>query len=79
MRQRRAALVSGSGAIGHVQRGVWESRRLPTLRGKIRAALDRERGASKRRKDLLGIERIPEWRPEVRGQVPEEIPGRLGG
>ena len=72
-------MVSGSGAIGHVLRGVWESRRLPTLRGKIRAALDRERGASKRRKDLLGIERIPEWRPEVRGQVPEEIPGRLGG
>jgi len=49
------------------------------LQGKIWAALDLERRASKRRKDLLDIERILECRPELRSRVPEEVLGRLGG
>jgi hypothetical protein len=48
------------------------------LQGKIWAAMDPERRASKRRKDVLDVERILEWRPELRNQVPEEILRRLG-
>ncbi|MEK7408320.1 MAG: nucleotidyl transferase AbiEii/AbiGii toxin family protein [Acidobacteriota bacterium] len=41
--------------------------------GKVWAALDPERRPSKRRKDLLDIERLVEAHPDLRGQVPEEI------
>jgi hypothetical protein len=46
------------------------------LDGKIWAALDHER-PSKRRKDLLDIERLIEAHPELRGRVPAEILTRL--
>lgn len=48
------------------------------LNGKIWAAQDSERRASKRRKDLLGIERLIEAHPRLRGQVPRDIIARLG-
>lgn len=47
------------------------------LQGKVWAALDAERRPSKRRKDLLDIERILESRPELRERVPQEIIARL--
>jgi len=48
------------------------------LQGKVWAALDPERRPSKRRKDLLDIERILEVHPELRADVPQEILARLG-
>ena len=47
------------------------------LNGKIWAAQDPERRATKRRKDLLDIERLIEAHPELRSQVPSEIRERL--
>jgi hypothetical protein len=47
------------------------------LQGKVWAALDAERRASKRRKDLLDIERILEVRPELRGLVPARLLNKL--
>jgi hypothetical protein len=47
------------------------------LDGKVWAALDSERRASKRRKDLLDIERLLEVRPDLRNRVPTEILERL--
>jgi len=47
------------------------------LAGKIWAAQDPERRASKRRKDLLDIERLIEAHPELRARVPFEILTRL--
>lgn len=49
------------------------------LEGKVWAALDPERRRSKRRKDLLDIERMLEARPELRERVPQEILARLSG
>ncbi len=46
------------------------------LDGKIWAALDPERRASKRRKDLLDIERLIENRLDLRRRVPAEILSR---
>lgn len=43
------------------------------LQGKVWAAQDPECRASKRKKDLLDIERILERYPELRGQVPREV------
>jgi hypothetical protein len=48
------------------------------LKGKIWAAQDPERRASKRRKDLLDIERLIETHPRLRSQVPQQIIDRLG-
>jgi len=48
------------------------------LQGKVWAAQDPERRASKRRKDLLDIERILESRPDLRSRVSEAVLGRLG-
>jgi hypothetical protein len=47
------------------------------LRGKVWAAQDPARRASKRRKDLLDIDRLLEAYPHLRVQVPEEILARL--
>jgi len=47
------------------------------LKGKIWAAQDPERRASKRHKDLLDIERLIETHPKLRGQVPQDILARL--
>src|SRR5437879_5376973 len=47
------------------------------LGGKIWAAQDPQRRASKRRKDLLDIERLLEAHPELRSRVPGEILARL--
>jgi len=47
------------------------------LHGKIWAAQDPERRASKRRKDLLDIERLIEAQPQLRSRVPQEILGRI--
>ena len=47
------------------------------LAGKIWAAQDPERRASKRRKDLLDIERLIEAHPRLRSQVPPEILARF--
>ena len=43
------------------------------LQGKIWAASDPQRRGTKRRKDLLDIERILEANPDLRARVPEEI------
>lgn len=48
------------------------------LQGKIWAASDPERRVSKRRKDLLDIERLLEAYPHLRQLVPQEILDRLG-
>jgi hypothetical protein len=47
------------------------------LNGKIWAAQDPERRASKRRKDLLDIERLIEAHPQLRSQVPQDLLSRL--
>ena len=47
------------------------------LRGKIWAVQDPSRRASKRQKDLADISRLTEAHPDLRGQVPDEILGRL--
>lgn len=47
------------------------------LAGKVWAAQDSERRKSKRRKDLLDIERMIETRPELRAGVPADILTRL--
>lgn len=47
------------------------------LRGKVWAAQDPERRTSKRRKDLLDIERLLESRPSLRNRVPAEILNKL--
>lgn len=47
------------------------------LQGKVWAALDSERRASKRQKDLADIARILEVCPELRDRVPAEILQRL--
>ena len=47
------------------------------LQGKVWAALDATRRASKRQKDLADISRILEAHPALREQVPEEILERL--
>lgn len=47
------------------------------LQGKIWAAMDPQRRPSKRRKDLLDIERLLERYPGLRAQVPVEILERL--
>jgi hypothetical protein len=48
------------------------------LNGKIWAAQDPERRASKRRKDMLDIERLIEAHPRLRGRVPQELLLRMG-
>jgi hypothetical protein len=48
------------------------------LAGKIWAAQDPERRATKRRKDLLDIERLIEAHPRLRSQVPQDLLSRLG-
>jgi hypothetical protein len=48
-----------------------------TLRGKVWAALDPERRASKRQKDLADIARLLESYPQLRAQVPPAILHRL--
>jgi hypothetical protein len=47
------------------------------LQGKIWAALDADRRASKRQKDLADIARIIEAYPELKDKVPAEILSRL--
>jgi hypothetical protein len=47
------------------------------LQGKIWAASDETRRPSKRRKDILDIERIIEARPELRSHVPQALLDRL--
>lgn len=48
-----------------------------TLAGKVWAALDPERRASKRQKDLADIARLLEAYPHLRAQVPDAILARL--
>ncbi len=47
------------------------------LRGKVWAAQDPERRASKRQKDLADIARLLEGYPNLRSLVPQEILSRL--
>jgi hypothetical protein len=47
------------------------------LQGKVWAATDPTRRASKRQKDLADISRLLEFYPHLRPQVPEEILSRL--
>lgn len=47
------------------------------LQGKVWAASDPERRASKRRKDLLDIERLIEAYPALQAKIPPEISDRL--
>jgi hypothetical protein len=48
------------------------------LQGKIWAALHPERRVTKRRKDLLDIERLVESYPGLKSRLPEEILSQLG-
>lgn len=48
-----------------------------TLRGKVWAALDPERRASKRQKDLADIARLLESYPELKPLVPQQLLDRL--
>jgi hypothetical protein len=58
-------------------------RRLPVaavddlLQGKVWAATDATRRASKRQKDLADIARLLEAHPRLRARVPPEVLGRL--
>lgn len=47
------------------------------LQGKVWAAQDPTRRASKRQKDLADIARLLEARPDLRGRVPEDVLSRL--
>jgi hypothetical protein len=47
------------------------------LQGKVWAALDPERRASKRQKDLADIARLVEAYPHLRATLPIEIANRL--
>ncbi|MGH9364086.1 MAG: hypothetical protein ACRD1B_02315 [Thermoanaerobaculia bacterium] len=47
------------------------------LRGKVWAAQDPSRRASKRQKDLADIARLLETRPDLRDRVPSEVLARL--
>jgi hypothetical protein len=47
------------------------------LQGKIWAASDPQRPGTKRRKDLLDIERILEANPDLRDRIPDEILRKL--
>ncbi len=47
------------------------------LQGKVWAALDASRRPSKRRKDLLDIERLVEAYPELRSGLPKDIRAKL--
>jgi hypothetical protein len=47
------------------------------LHGKVWAALDPERRASKRQKDLADIARLLETYPELHSRVPAELLSRL--
>ena len=47
------------------------------LQGKVWAAMDPERRASKRQKDLADIARIIEAHPDLRSEVPQELLDRL--
>ena len=47
------------------------------LRGKVWAAQDPDRRASKRQKDLADIARLLEAYPKLRGQVPDDLLARL--
>jgi hypothetical protein len=47
------------------------------LQGKIWAASHLERRATKRRKDLLDIERILEANPQLRSRIPDDIQRQL--
>jgi len=47
------------------------------LQGKVWAALDSNRRPSKRKKDLLDIERLLEAYPQLRTRVPQQILDRL--
>jgi len=53
------------------------ARKEDVLQGKIWAAIDPKRRPSKRRKDLLDIERMIEAFPELQAQVPAEIRDQL--
>jgi hypothetical protein len=47
------------------------------LQGKIWAAQDRDRPASRRQKDLADIARLIEAAPALRARVPQDVLGRL--
>jgi hypothetical protein len=47
------------------------------LQGKIWAALDPDRRASRRQKDLADIARLIETHPNLRGRIPRELLDRL--
>jgi hypothetical protein len=47
------------------------------LSGKVWAAQDPERRTSKRRKDMLDIERLIEGYPKLRARVPTELLARI--
>jgi hypothetical protein len=56
---------------------LWVAAAEDVLDGKIWAAQDPSRRGSKRRKDLLDIERLIEAHPELRGRVPPELLARF--
>jgi hypothetical protein len=69
--------------LSHASEGEVLGERIPVavvediLQGKVWAALDPERRASKRQKDLADISRLIERQPHLRSLVPREILDRL--
>lgn len=74
---RYAAFVERAGVREILGMQLPVARLEDVLEGKVWAALDPERRPSKRRKDLLDIERLLEAYPELKSSVPEEILRRL--
>lgn len=69
--------------VGRAAKRIVLGRELPVaavddvLRGKVWAAQDPERRASKRQKDLADIARLIEAFPELRAQVPADVSAKL--
>ena len=71
---RYAHFVDRSSIGENIGDSAFPSRRLKTsCRARTGAASDPERPATKRRKDLLDIERILEANPQLRSCVPDDI------
>jgi hypothetical protein len=74
---RYAAFVDGAAIHDVLDLELPVARVEDVLRGKVWAALDPERRASKRQKDLADIARLIEKFPNLRREIPAEILSRL--
>ncbi len=74
---RYAAFVDGARELEVLGLRLPVARLEDILSGKIWAVEDATRRSSKRQKDLADIARILEFRPELRGRVPQAVLARL--